>query len=123
MEEKTDHKKIISLVGEQSAAIKNIDSDIMMETVGVAMAIGKLREAIDKLEANLNAREYEQASHIGYNDVAHNFVYLQRTLAGLSTIDHQKDSLISSIAQKAHAAYEDVAPYVEKEMSSSVKKQ
>lgn len=122
MEEKADQQTIVSIISEQRDAIKDLDFNTMMEAVGVAMALGKLREALDKLEAHLNAREYEQASQVGYNDVAHNFVYLQRTLAGLQTIDHRKNSLISDIAQKVRAAYEDVAPYVEKEMQSSVKK-
>jgi len=47
---------------------------------------------------------------------------VQRTLAGLLTAAHQKEALISGIAREANAAYEDVAPYVEKKMRTAVKK-
>ncbi|MBS3955622.1 MAG: hypothetical protein KGZ88_21985 [Methylomicrobium sp.] len=59
---------------------------------------------------------------MGYQEVAHNFVFLQRTLAGIQSAALQKESLISSVAQEANAAYEDVAPYVEERMESAVKK-
>lgn len=93
-----------------------------MATVGVVMAIDKLRESLDKVESHLDDREFEKASHVGYQDVAHNFVYVQRTLAGLQTAVYQKEALISNIAQEANTAYEDVAPYVDHKMQTAVKK-
>ena len=53
--------------------------------------------------------------------MAHSFVYVQRTLAGIQSVEHQKHALISDIARVANTAYENVEPYVEKRMSSSVK--
>ncbi len=123
MSEKIDPKKIMAIVDGRIADIERIDTDIMMETVGVAMALDKLRESLDKLETCMDERAFEEASHLGYNEVAHNFVYVQRTLAGLQTAAQQKESLIGSIAQETLTAYEDVAPYVEEKMQSSVKKQ
>ena len=122
MDEKPNEQAIIAIVEEQSALIEEVDNDIMMEHVAVAMALDKLREALDLLEAHLDEREFERASSVGYNEVAHNFVYVQRTLAGLQTSVFQKESLVSDVAQKARAAYEDVAPFVEKKMQSSIKK-
>ena len=61
------------------------------------------------------------ATAIGYQEVAHNFVYVQRTLAGLQTTTYQKESLISTIVQEDNAAYEDVVPYIERKMQSAVK--
>ena len=55
---------------------------------------------------------------MGYNEVAHNFVFLQRTLACIQSVALQKVSLISSVDQEAKTAYEIVAPYVEKRMVS-----
>jgi hypothetical protein len=86
------------------------------------MALDKLRGALDMMETHMNEREFEKASHVGYQEVAHNFVYVQRTLAGLQTAAHQKEALISDIAREANVAYEDVAPYVEKKMQTAVKK-
>jgi hypothetical protein len=122
MAEKNDPQKIISLIEGKSAAIETLDNDIMMELVVVAMALDKLRASLDRVETHMNEREFEKASHVGYDDVAHNFVYVQRTLAGLQTAAHQKEALVSAIAQEANAAYEEVAPYVEKKMQSAVKK-
>jgi hypothetical protein len=88
----------------------------MMEKVGVSMALDKLRESLDRVKTHLDDGEFEKASHVGYQEVAHNFVYLQRTLAGLQTTAYQMEALISNIAQEATVAYEDVAPYVEHKM-------
>jgi hypothetical protein len=115
-------QKIISIIDNKTTAIEIIDNDIMMETVGVDMALDKLRGALDMMETHMNEREFEKASHVGYQEVAHNFVYVQRTLAGLQTAVHQKEALISDIAREANVAYEDVAPYVEKKMQTAVKK-
>lgn len=123
MTEKSDLQKIISIVDGKAADIEMLDDTIMMEVVGVAMALDKLRKSLALVESHINGREFEQASHVGYQEVAHDFVYVQRTLAGLQTAAHQKSAFISGVAQEANTAYEAVAPYVEKKMTSSVKKQ
>jgi len=117
---KTHDEEIASIIESRAAAIETLDDDIMMETVGVEMALDELRESLDKVTAHLNDREFEKASSTGYNEMAHNFVYVQRTLAGIQSVEHQKHALISDIARLANTAYENVAPYVEKRMSSSV---
>jgi hypothetical protein len=94
----------------------------MMATVGVAMALDELRKSINLIEAHLNQREFEKASQVGYQELANHFVYVQRALAGIQTIVHRKEELISEIALIAETAYVDVAPFVEKKMQSSVKK-
>jgi hypothetical protein len=122
MTKKNDQQKIISIIDGKSADIETLDNNILMETVGVAMSIDKLRESLDSVESHLNDREFEKASHVGYQEVAHDFVYVQRTLAGLQAAAHQKEALISNIAQEANTSYEDVAPYVDQKMQSAVKK-
>lgn len=122
MTKKNDQQKIISIIDGKSADIETLDNNILMETVGVAMSIDKLRESLDSVESHLNDREFEKASHVGYQEVAHDFVYVQRTLAGLQAAAHQKEALISNIAQEANISYEEVAPYVDQKMQSAVKK-
>jgi uncharacterized protein (DUF1778 family) len=122
MTDPTDPPKILSLVDAKAAAIAALDDGLMMEVVGVAMALDELRKALDGLETHLDERAFEEASHVGYQDVAHSFVYLQRTLAGLQTAAQQKEALISTLAQEANVAYETVAPYVEEKMQSALKK-
>ncbi|SMF97930.1 hypothetical protein SAMN02949497_0328 [Methylomagnum ishizawai] len=80
------------------------------------MALDKLRESLDKVNIYLKDRDFDKASQAGYEDVAQNFVYLQRTLAGLQSVAHDKAALISGIAQSANVAYEDVSPYVEERL-------
>jgi hypothetical protein len=122
MTEKPRPESIISIVNAKSADIEQTDQTIIHESVGVVMALDQLRESLNLVESHLNNREFAKASHVGYQEVAHNFVFLQRTLAGIQSAALQKESLISSVAQEANAAYEDVAPYVEERMESAVKK-
>lgn len=124
MTAKNDHQKIISIIDNKTTAtaIEIIDNDIMLETVGVDMALDKLRRVLVMMKIHMNEREFEKPFHVGYQEVAHNFVYVQRTLAGLQTAAHQKEAFISDITQEANATYEDVAPYVEKKMQTAVKK-
>ena len=82
-------QKIITIIDGKFADIETLDNSILMETVGVAMAIDKLRESLNRVESHLNDREFEKASHVGYQEVAYNFVYVQRTLAGLQTLTSQ----------------------------------
>lgn len=71
------------IIGGKFPVIETFDNSILMETVGVAMAIDKLRESLDRVESHLDDSAFEKASHAGYQEVAYNFVYVQRTLAGL----------------------------------------
>ncbi len=117
-----NQQKILTLIEHRAADIEMIDNNLLMEKAAVAMAIVKLRETLDKLEGHLKNREFQKASHVGYDDLAHHFVYVQRTLAGLQTAAYQKEGLISNIAQEAKAAYEDVAPHVDQKMQMVEKK-
>ena len=71
---KLDPKQIASIIDSRAAAIETLDNDIMMETVGVAMALDKLRASLDKLAVHLDDMEFEKASNVGYDELAHNFV-------------------------------------------------
>jgi hypothetical protein len=117
-----DPQQIALIIDGRAAAIATLDDDILMETVGVTMALDKLRESLKKLSDHMDNREFEKASSVGYNELASDFVYVQRTLAGIQIIAHQKAAFISDIAREANTAYENVAPYVEERLSTSVKK-
>jgi hypothetical protein len=119
----TDAQQIKAIIDSKAAEIEALDDSILMEVVGVAMSVDKLRESLDNIQEHLDAREFEKASQAGYRDLAEHFVYVQRTLAGLQTVTHKMTSLISSVAEEAHTAYEDVAPFVEHRLQSAVKKQ
>jgi hypothetical protein len=79
MANEIDLQKIFSILDGKTDEIERLDENIIMETVGVAMSLAALRESLDKMESHLDNREFEKASHVGYQEVAHNFVYVQRT--------------------------------------------
>ena len=51
---KVDPQQIASIIESRAAAIETLDNDIMMETVGVVMALDELRESLDKVTAHLD---------------------------------------------------------------------
>lgn len=114
-----DPQAINAIIDGKSCEIEAVNEALIMEIVGVAMSIDKLQDALNSLQAHLDQREFEKASSVGYNELAENFVYVQRTLAGLQAAAYRKESLISSVALEARTAYENVAPYVEKRMASA----
>lgn len=122
MANEIDVQKILSVLDGKDEEIERLDNNLIIESAGVAMALDAMRESLDQLKTHLENREFEKASHVGYQEVAYNFVYVQRTLAGLQAAAYRKEAFISDIACLTFIAYEDVAPYVEQKMQSSVKK-
>jgi len=62
-----------------------LDDGFVAQVVGVAQAIDALRRALSKISLALDARQYEKASALGYEEVASEFVFLAadaRRLAG-----------------------------------------
>lgn len=112
--------KIEQTITEATAEIAAVDELLMMEVVGVAQALSQLRKALDKVDECLDKRNFSKASDLGYSDVASEFIFLQRTLGGLQSAQHQKEGLISEIAIKANArSYEEVEPFVNEKMDSA----
>ena len=64
-------QKIITIIDGKFADIETLDNSILMETVGVAMAIDKLRESLDRVESHLDDSAFEKASYAGYQEVAY----------------------------------------------------
>jgi len=112
-------QKIESVIANRSKEINHVDNDLMMEVVGVNMAIDHLRKALDKVEECLDKRKYEQASSLGYSDVSSEFIFLQRTLGGLLDSVHKSQSLISDIAVESGSNnYEETFAVVKPHMQS-----
>jgi bifunctional DNA-binding transcriptional regulator/antitoxin component of YhaV-PrlF toxin-antitoxin module len=95
-----------------AADIARLDEAVVLDVVGVAQAAHEMRVALDALDALLDERRLEKAAALGYRDIASAFVFLQRTLGALQTLDHDLSALISKIAGAMHCAYEDVEPHV-----------
>ncbi len=119
----TNEKKIKNTIKQFMKKIETVDNDFIGEVVGVAQAIGGLKEALEKINKCLDQRQFEKASSLGYRDVSSEFIFLQRTLGGLSHNVLQKDKIIQDICIELcndieNISYEEVAPLVEKKMTS-----
>jgi len=119
----TREKKIKNTVEQFMKEIETVDNDFIGEVIGVAQAIGGLKEALEKINKCLDQRQFEKASNLGYSDVSSEFIFLQRTLGGLNHTVSQKDKIIQDIcielcSELENLSYEEVAPLVEKKMTS-----
>lgn len=96
-----------------------MDDEFFAEVVGVAQAIDALRRALSKLSTALDARQYEKASALGYEEVASEFVFLQRTLGGLQGACLHKEGLVQNLAFALRCPYQDVLPKVDALLTST----
>ncbi len=114
---------IENIVVQKKNEIKDIDEDFYGDLIGVAQAIGQLKEALEKVEGCIDRREFEKASSLGYSDVSSEFIFLQRCLGGLNNTVVQKQKLIQDIGLELckelnHISYEEIEPFVEQEIES-----
>lgn len=116
-------KQIKKIIKKNKARIKTVDDDFFGDVVGVAQAIGQLKEALKKVNVCLDQREFEKASDLGYSDVSSEFIFLQRCLGGLNDSVMQKEIIIQDICVELcndldNVRNEEVAPLVEREIKS-----
>lgn len=96
----------------RTGELETVDQAMMGEVVGVAQAVGDLRKALDELDGQLDARRFEKAAALGYQDIASAFIFLQRTLGGLQSAELNRHAFVSSIAEELQCAHEDAEPLV-----------
>ena len=116
-------KHIKNIISQKKNEIKTIDDAFIGEVIGVAQALGQLKDALKKIDACLDRREFKKASSLGYSDVSSEFIFLQRCLGGLNDTVGQKERLIQDVCLELckeldHVRNEEVAPLVEQEIES-----
>ncbi len=117
-------KKLIeNIISQKKNEIKNIDDAFIGNVIGVAQALGQLKDALKKIDACLDQREFEIASSLGYSDVSSDFIFLQRCLGGLNDTVRQKDKITQDICLELcneldNVRNEEIAPLVEQEIES-----
>lgn len=121
--EKNRKKYIEKIISQKKNEIKTIDDDFFGDVIGVAQALGQLKEALSKIDICLDRREFEKASSLGYSDVSSEFIFLQRCLGGLNDTVGQKHQLIQDVCLELCKKFdnvrnEEVAPLVEQEIES-----
>jgi hypothetical protein len=112
-------KKVGRLVASRRKELAVLDDEFFAEVVGVAQAINALRAALKQVSAALDARQFEKASALGYEQVASEFIFLQRTLGGLQGACLHKEKLVQDLAVVLRRPYEDVLPEVDAVMESA----
>jgi hypothetical protein len=112
-------RKAERLVAARRKELAALDDEFFAEVVGVAQAIDALRKALSKLSSALDARQYEKASELGYEAVASEFIFLQRTLGGLQGACLHKEGLVQRLAFELRCPYEDILPKVNARLASS----
>ena len=116
-------KHIENIISQKKNEIKNIDDAFIGNVIGVAQALEQLKDALKKIDACLDQRDFEKASSLGYNDVSSEFIFLQRCLGSLNDTVRQKDKITQDICLKLcneldNVRNEEVAPLVEQEIES-----
>jgi hypothetical protein len=99
-------QNIVSILDGRAAELEDIADNLAVEAAGVSMALKELRKSLEEIAEHLTKREFEKASEAGYGELARNFVYVQRTLAGLQTAEPPRISrrpVKLSQAARAHS--------------------
>jgi len=99
-------------IGARKNDIRDLVERSTIENAGCYQAIDQLKEALDDLRTALGEMDYKQVSKIGYKGVSSGFVFLQRTLGLLNSVEMSISELIQDIALKTNRAYEDIEPVV-----------
>jgi hypothetical protein len=107
------------LVAARRKELAASDDEFFAGVGGVAQAIDALRKALSKLNSALDARQYEKASALGYEEVASEFVFLQRTLGGLQGACLHKEALVQGLVFELRCPYEDLLPKVDALLASA----
>jgi len=113
-----DPKAAADAVAAVMAEIDELDQDAMHGCSGVSQALGELSKALEHVDNSLAERLFQQAADLGYGSVSAGFIFLQRTLGELNSLETRKAVIVQELARKLHCAYEDVAPYVDAVMQS-----
>jgi hypothetical protein len=112
-------RKAERLVAARRKELAALDDEFFAGVVGVAQAIDALRKALRKLSSTLDARQYEKASALGYEEVASEFVFLQRTLGGLQGACLHKEAPVQGLAFELRCPYEELLPKVDALLTSA----
>lgn len=95
-----------------AADVARLDEAVVLDMAGVAQAAHEMRVALDTLDGLLDERRLEKAAALGYRDIASAFVFLQRALGALQTVDHDLSALVSEVAGAMRSTYEDAEPHI-----------
>ena len=88
----------IQLSDEIKTKLKEIQDDIVGDTIGVSQAISEMNKSMDKVNTYLRNHEYEKAAELGYTELSSNFIFLQRCLGGLHRTMMNKDIVDGIVA-------------------------
>lgn len=88
------------------ARLKGLEPDFAVEGGAAFQAIDELYNKLEEVKAAIMADDYRKASSLGYNEVSSAYIFLQRMLGSLITLDMKKDSIVSELAYELKVPYE-----------------
>ncbi len=120
---KNRKKCIEKFISKKKDEIEAVNENFFGDVVSVGQASGQLKEALEKVDACLDKRKFEEASQLGYRDIASEFIFLQRCLGALNDTVTQKQKVIQDICielcnELDNVSYEEVAPLVEAQIET-----
>lgn len=111
------NSKLEKLLDQHAERLHEIDQAIIMDSVGMAMAADHLRKALDKLDQLIDERKYEEAAALGYDEIASEFIFLQRTMGAIpTTLGGFHNFVGDMVVAGGGTSYEAVAPDVKARM-------
>jgi hypothetical protein len=78
---KHDVGRVLDSIKRHAEKLDEMETDLAIESAGVAQAVDSLRRALDQVEDRLKDRQYEAVADLGYRDVASEFIFLQQSNA------------------------------------------
>ena len=113
-----DAKLAADAIASVRSEIETVDQDTMSAVVGVCEALNDLTQALEDVDVCLYRRQFEAAANLGYRSVSSGYVFLQRTLGELNTLEGRKALIVQKLARELRCAYEEISPHVDAVMES-----
>lgn len=102
----------------QLEQLKEASNEIIGDSIGTHQAVKQLKKTLDQILNLTHNQKLEEASSLGYNQLASDFIFLQRCLGGLHHTQNKIYSLTSQIAINNKSTFEEVYPEVENILKS-----
>ena len=86
---------------------KELKEELLISSVGVSEALERLLQAVIEAKTFLHKENYTQVSRIAYQEICEYFVFLQRTVGDIDSLNLKLESVIQKYAFKHNLVYEE----------------
>lgn len=99
-----------------NCSLPNVGIIIEEKMSKIGALLDRHADRLQALDELLDERQFEKASSLGYGDITYAFVFLQRTLAVLQSVDQDISTFTTDMAGPLGCAYEKVETDVKSRM-------